>query len=77
VPATLLPHRGQDFLRESVLLARGEPCVKGGCQHVGGDRFFHGRLHGPAPLTGVLHEAGVIGQGRGPSAILGFVGVFL
>src|SRR5712692_11056731 len=43
VPAELLPHRGEDLLREGVLLARAETRVQRLGEHRGGHRLLNGR----------------------------------
>ena len=56
VAAETEAHGRQQLLAEGVRLARAEPGVERGGEHVGGNGLLDGRLDGPAALAGILDE---------------------
>src|SRR5688500_8796900 len=55
VAPELLPHRGQQAIRELVFATRGEPLVERRGDHVRGHALLDRRKHGPAAFARVGH----------------------
>src|SRR5690349_5136858 len=64
VAAKALAHRGENFFRKGVLLARAKTCKQRRGQNLSRHRLVDRGIHGPAAFAGVLDEARISPQRR-------------
>src|SRR5579864_949566 len=64
MPAEAEAHRREHLFREGVLLPRAESGVERRGEHIRRDRFLDRGFDRPAPLAGILDEAGEVLQLR-------------
>src|SRR5512143_1594127 len=57
-------HRRENLFGEGMVLARAEAGEQRRGQHFRRHRFVDRRVHGPASLAGIFHEAGIFRQRR-------------